>query len=143
MKLNPYFDFNGNAEEAVLFYASVFDVKPDMMRFRDAPDHDPVLANDPVMMDRILHAHLLVDGTSLMFSDVPPGYAYAVGNNVSLNLTTDDREKLERWFTRLSEGANVVTPLSTTFWSPAYGYLIDRFGNGWMFNLELSVEGQP
>ncbi len=142
MKLNPYFDFNGNAEEAVLFYASVFDVKPDIMRFGDAPDHDPTLAAHPEYRSKILHAHILVDGTSLMFSDVPPGYAYAVGNNLTLNLTTNDRDKLERWFARLSEGANVVTPLSATFWSPAYGYLIDRFGNGWMFNLEAPAEGQ-
>lgn len=138
MKLNPYFDFDGNALEAVLFYASVFDVEPEIMRFGDAPDHDPTLAANPEMKDKVLHAHLLVDGTSLMFSDVPPGHALTIGNNLALNLTTDDRVKLERWFSRLSEGANVVTPLSTTFWSPAYGYLVDRFGIGWMFNLEVS-----
>ncbi len=138
MKINPYFDFDGNSEEAVLFYAQVFDVKLDIMRFGDAPDHDPTLAANPEMKDKVLHAHLLVDGTSLMFSDVPPGHALTIGNNLALNLTTDDRVKLERWFSRLSEGANVVTPLSTTFWSPAYGYLVDRFGIGWMFNLEVS-----
>jgi PhnB protein len=142
MKLNPYFDFDGNAEEAVLFYASVFDVKPDLMRYGDAPDHDPKLASDPVLKNRILHAHLWVDGVSLMFSDVPPDYKHSVGNNLSLNLTTDDKDKLERWFSRLSEGANVVTPLMATFWSPAYGYLVDRFGIGWMFNLEQPSEGQ-
>ena len=139
MKLNPYFDFDGNAEEAVLFYASVFEVKPDIMRFGDAPDHDPTLASNPTTKNKILHAHLLVDGTSLMFSDVPPGTTLTPGNNLALNLTTSDREKLEKWFLGLSAGANVVTPLSTTFWSPAYGYLIDRFGIGWMFNLD--VEG--
>ena len=137
MKLNPYFDFDGNAEEAVLFYAQVFDVKPDIMRFGDAPDHDQTLAANPQMKDKILHAHLFVDGTSLMFSDVPPGHPVTIGNNLALNLTTDDRAKLESWFARLSEGANVVTPLSATFWSPAYGYLVDRFGIGWMFNLEV------
>jgi PhnB protein len=139
MKLNPYFDFDGKAEEAVLFYASVFDVKPDIMRFGDAPDHDPKLASDPVMKNRILHAHLLVDGVSLMFSDVPPDYAVSIGNNITLNLTTSEKARLERWFERLSVGGKVVTPLTQTFWSPAYGYLVDRFGIGWMFNLETSI----
>lgn len=139
MKLNPYFDFDGKAEEAVLFYASVFDVKPDIMRFGDAPDHDPKLASDPVMKNRILHAHLLVDGVSLMFSDVPPDYAVSVGNNITLNLTTSEKARLERWFERLSVGGKVVTPLTQTFWSPAYGYVVDRFGIGWMFNLETSI----
>jgi PhnB protein len=141
MKLNPYFDFDGNAEEAVLFYASVFDVKPDLMRYGDAPDHDPKLAQDPVMKNRILHAHLLVDGVSLMFSDVPPGLSVSTGTRITLNLTLTDRTKLERWYQRLSEGAITVTPLAETFWTPAFGYLVDRFGIPWMVNLETPSEG--
>jgi PhnB protein len=139
MKLNPYFDFDGNAEEAVLFYASVFDVKPEIMRFGDAPDHDPKLAADPIMKHRILHAHLLVEGVSLMFSDVPPGLSVSVGTHITLNLTLNDRDKLERWYQRLSEGAKTVTPLSETFWTPAFGYLVDRFGIPWMVNLDVNA----
>ena len=140
MKLNPYFDFDGNAEEAVLFYAQVFDVKPDIMRFGDAPDHDPTLAQDPVFKNRILHAHVEVEGVSLMFSDVPPGVSVSQGTRITLNLTIHHRDQLERWYQRLSEGALTVTPLSSTFWTPAFGYLVDRYGIPWMVNLETSSE---
>jgi PhnB protein len=34
----------------------------------------------------------------------------------------------------LSEGGTIATPLAKTFWTQAYGELVDRFGIHWMIN---------
>ena len=49
-------------------------------------------------------------------------------------VSTDDDEKIDRLFKRLSEGGTVTMPLSETFWSKKYGSLKDQFGIHWMFN---------
>ena len=49
-----------------------------------------------------------------------------------------DLEELQGAYDRLKEGGKVLMELQETFWSKAYGYLVDKFGVGWQFNLNNS-----
>ena len=39
-------------------------------------------------------------------------------------------------FAALAEGGQITMPLAKTFWAPKFGMVTDKFGVGWMLNLE-------
>lgn len=99
------------------------------------PEHPEHPINDEIK-DLVMNASIIIEGTYVMISDVPDMFGFEVteGNNLSLVVSTDDDEKIDRLFKRLSEGGTVTMPLSETFWSKKYGSLKDQFGIHWMFN---------
>ena len=49
-------------------------------------------------------------------------------------LMMDNRDQTNQLFERLSEGANVTTPLAVQPWGTYFGKLTDRFGVQWMLS---------
>ena len=47
-----------------------------------------------------------------------------------------DVTEAERVFEALAEGGQVTMPIAATFWSPAFGMCVDRFGTPWMVSAE-------
>ncbi len=47
-----------------------------------------------------------------------------------------DAGEAERVFEALAEGGTVTQPLIETFFSPAFGICVDRFGTPWMITAE-------
>mgnify|MGYP005983107927 CR=1 FL=1 len=131
-----YLNFKTEAAEAIHFYEKVFETTADgVMTFGDMPadpDH-PVPAE---AKDLILNANMIIEGTHVMFSDVPDGMGMplVVGNTISLVVSTEDEDQIDRQFNLLAEGGNVTMPLGPTFWTKKYGLLTDKFGINWMFS---------
>lgn len=135
--LNPYLVMNGNAREAIAFYQKALDARVlGVQTFGEMPG-DPNRPLPEGAHDRVLHARLKVGETDLMLSDTFPGMPYQTGNHVTIALTTDDAEKSRRIFEALAEGGRVQMPLQKTFWSPAYGQVMDRFAVVWQINTEV------
>lgn len=136
MAVNAYLNFDGNALEAVDFYADVFRAdKQKVMRFGDMPEN-PDFPLSEGSKRRVLHTSLNISGSQVMFSDIPEGMPFAVGNNVSLVASFKDPETVKSVFDKLSRGGEVQMELQETFWSKLYGYVVDKFGVGWQINLE-------
>ncbi len=134
MALDVYLNFQGNAREAIRFYTDVFGSEPaQMMTFAEAPPNPDFPLPDEAK-DQIMHARLMIDGSSVMFSDTFPGTPFTVGNNVSLVLNSDSKDRMNELFGKLKNGGNVTMELQETFWSKYYGMLTDKFGINWMFN---------
>ena len=130
MHINPYISFDGACAEAFRFYARVLGAEiVMMMTYAESPMAEQVA---PEARNRIMHAQLLVGGTTLMGSDAPMGYQPAAGFHVSLVVKTV--EEAQHAFAGLSDGGTVRMPLAATFWSPAFGMLTDKFGTPWMVN---------
>lgn len=134
----PYFIFDGNAEEAVHFYADVFQAKViDISKFKDIPDSPD---NPPIpeeAKELVMNASIELPNESyMMFSDNYPGTPYTVGNNVSLTLIYKNPEETRAAFDKLKEGGNIEMELQKTFWSPLYGNVIDKFGIQWQVSTE-------
>ena len=73
MKVQPYLNFNGRAEEAMAFYKQAIDAKGTfLMRCKEAPEGPPV---DADKADKIMHAEFTVGESTIMCSD---GYCTAV-----------------------------------------------------------------
>ncbi len=85
--------------------------------------------------DRIMHAHLKVNGGSLMLNDAFPEFTegaadhQAIPAHTTLHLQVDDADA---WFDRaVAAGATVSMPLADQFWGDRYGQLMDPFGHSW------------
>lgn len=116
------------ASEAIDFYAKAFGAREQMR----------IPADDGV---RLLHAHLLVNGASLMLHDEFPEYVTELSgkpDGVTLHLQVDDADA---WFDRaVAAGASVVMPLDTMFWGDRYGQVKDPFGHQW--SIGSSIKGE-
>jgi len=131
MEFTPYLNFNGTCRQAFTFYQQVLGGTIDFMQTHgDSPMKDHV---SPDWHDKIMHATLNVDGTTIMGSDAPAEhYTPAQGMYVSIGVPTATEGA--RIFSALAEGGKVTMPFSQTFWSPGFGMVVDRFGTPWMIN---------
>ena len=136
MQLQPYLFFDGRCEEAVAFYTKVLGARVEMMmRYGDSPEPLPPGMVPPGAENKVMHASLHVGDSVLMVcDDCSPNPKHFKGFSLSLNPAT--KADAERMFTALVDQGTVVMPLNKTFWSPCFGMLTDRFGVGWMINVE-------
>lgn len=104
---------------AIEFYARAFGAQ----EIRRVPAEDG---------ERLMHAHLHINGGSIMLADEFPewtGEADIVPKGVTLHLQVDDADE---WWTRaLINGAIPVMPLDDQFWGDRYGQVRDPFGHLW------------
>lgn len=138
--INPYLSFNGNCEEAFLFYKSVFGGEfPYVGRFKDMPQ-DPEHPLPDAYLDKIMHMSLPISPyTTLMGSDSIEGLNQATvfGDNINLMISADSVEEVDGYWSKLVEGGSVVMALQKTFWGDYFGILKDRFGIYWMLDCKL------
>jgi PhnB protein len=136
MQLNPYLNFNGQCEQAFKFYAEVLGGKIEMMMTHaESPIADQVPAD---WRKKIIHARMTIGDQVLMGSDAPPD-RYQKPQGFSVSLGPDKPADAERMFKALSSGGTVQMPLQKTFWSAAFGVLVDRFGIPWMVSCEQAA----
>ncbi len=134
MAVEAFVNFNGQAAEAVEFYAKVFGLEvPKMMRYSDAPPdpENPVAESDK---DFVMYASLPIAGSMVMFSDCPTVWQAKFGNNISLTVATTSKDDIQKWFTAMAEGGEIMMPLEETFWSQLFGMVTDKFGIPWQFS---------
>ena len=134
MAFHPYLNFGGNCREAFTRYQEIFGGELVLLGMSDMPA-DSGYEVPPDQADLIMHAALTFDGHLLMASDDPtPDFGPVQG--MFVNFTVGDVTQAGRVFEALAEGGKVTMPLGQTFWSPAFGMCIDRFGTPWMVNVE-------
>lgn len=126
----PYLNFNGNAAEALDFYAIALNGKTT----QSSTFGSAHMAKDDSMKDKILHAVFEAGDLKFMVSDCPPGVHVSEGDQVSLSLNFTDLESIEKTFASLAEGGLITMPLQDTFWNARFGMTKDKFGVHWMFN---------
>ncbi len=132
--MQAYLTFNGNAAEALAFYAQALGGKVAFsMTFGDSP----MGAETPAeYKNKIMHATLEARGQQLMASDAPPGWAFEGHKGFSLSVTGKDVKEGEQLFNALAAGGKVTMPYAPTFWATGFGMLNDKFGVPWMVNVE-------
>lgn len=134
MAIDVYINFNGNCREAVEYYAQIFGTeKPQFFTFGDAPPN-PEFSFPEETKDLIMHTQLNILGSTIMFSDVPPGMPFVAGNNISLSIPSNDVDEIKSLYLKLKEGGTVIMELQETFWSKCYGNITDKFGIQWQLN---------
>ena len=132
MHVEPYLFFNGQAEQAIAFYREAIGAEVTLlMRYSDSPD--PAFC-PPGAEDKVMHANLQIGDTTVMLSDGDCS-GNPVFSGISLSIGLDDPARAREMFDALADGGQVTMPLEKTFWSPAFGSLLDRFGVAWMIDV--------
>ena len=138
MKFVPYLSFEGNAEEALNFYADALDGKiKGIMRYSDLPSGEDAPPIPDTYKDKILHATLGIGDEVLYLSDTFPGAPLTQGNMVDINIAPASEEELRRVFDKLVVGGKVDMPVDKMFWGSIFGSLTDKYGIGWSLDFEL------
>lgn len=128
--LNPYVSFNGNAADALDFWANALGAKAEIMRMGDGPMPVP-----PEAKNLVMHGAIKGDGWTLMAADSPPGKAAPATGPIAITVGFTSTEDQTRVWERLSEGATIEMALGEQFWG-RFGGLQDKFGVRWMLNYE-------
>lgn len=137
MLVQPYLFFEGRCEEALEFYKKTIGAQPGMLlRYKDNPEKDKAGAGEgcgptAAMDDKVMHAEFTIGDSRIMVSD---GRCSGKPNfeGVALSITYEDASALEKAFNGLTEGGQVMMPLSQTFFAEKFGMVTDRFGVLWM-----------
>lgn len=134
-RMSPYVNLDGTAKEAVHFYEKALGGQIiSLFTFGDMPA-DPSFPMSDEMKNRVMHAHLKVGDSDLMFSDTIPGMPHQPGDTVNIALYPADEARAREIFAALEEGGQVALPLQKTDWSPLYGKVKDKFGVTFQVNV--------
>jgi PhnB protein len=132
-KINPWINFNGNAEEAFDFYKSVFGGEyAEVVRFKDiVGDKSHVGENEENKIMRI--ALPVGKDTMLIANDVPEvlGRVNENENRSKIFVSAESKEEAEKIFNGLSVGGTVEVPLSDGMGS-YMGMFRDKYGIEWI-----------
>jgi PhnB protein len=141
--VNPYLIFNGNCEEAFLFYKSVFGGEfPYIGKFGDMPADENTPKLSETDANRVMHVTLPIGKeTILMGSDSNTASGdVKFGHNISISINTDSIAEADKLFNGLSSGGNVTMAMNKTFWGAYFGMFTDKFGIDWMVNFDETPE---
>ncbi len=130
--LNPYINFNGNAEEAFTFYKSVFGGEfESIVRFKDMASAEFSVPENEA--NKIMRIVLPIGNSALIANDVPE-IMWRVNENENrskIAVNADSREEAEKIFNGLSVGGEVEMPMSESPWGTYFSMFRDKYGIEW------------
>ncbi len=130
MQFIPSLTFNGNCQEALNFYAELFDgavgafIPWDASTVADIPE---------ATEEHIMNGSISVNGYTILGSD-QFGDMYSPAGNMSLMVELEDVTDAQAKFAALSKGGQTWMPFDETFWADGYGFCMDRFGVLWQIS---------
>ncbi len=126
--LSVHLTFAGQCEEAFRFYERTLAAeKLYVLHYADTPAAADVPAD---FRDKVVHATLTIGDYQLAGADVAPD-RYERPRGFYLLYTAASHADAERIFAALADGGTIHMPLQQTFWAPAFGVVVDRFGTPW------------
>ncbi len=131
--INPWINFNGNAEEAFTFYKSIFGGEfSKIIRFKDLASSEFQVSD--IDAKKIMLITLPIGNNSvLMANDVPTfmGKVNENENRSKISVSTESKEEADSIFNGLSVGGQVEVPISESAWGTYFGMLRDKYGIEW------------
>ena len=131
--IHPHINFNGNAEEAFLFYQSVLGGEINkIIRFKEMNNPDFPIPSDEE--EKIMHISLSFGQNLLMGNDVPSamGRTNEMEHRSKIVVECNSREEAHQIFMALAKDGTVEFPIADSPWGTYFGMLRDRYGVEWM-----------
>ena len=124
MTITPFLMFEGAAEAAMNFYASLFpDATIDNIT-RFGP-------GGPGREGSVMQATMSLKGQKLFFFDSPVKHAFTFTPSISLMVDCDSASEVGRLFTALSDQGKTLMPLDAYPFARRFAWVNDRFGVSW------------
>ena len=132
--IHPWINFNGNAEEAFIFYKSVFGGEfTNIVRFKDlASSEFPV---DDAEAEKIMRIALPISKNNVLLGNDVPAFMGKVNeaeNRSKILVNTETKEEADTIFSGLSVGGQVDAPMGESPWDTYFGMFRDKYGIEWM-----------
>jgi PhnB protein len=132
--INPWINFNGNAEKAFTFYKSVFGGEfAKLIRFKDLAGPEFSVAEKEA--NKIMMIALPIGKSNmLMANDVPEimGKVNENENRSKIVVNTESKEEADKLFNGLSAGGQVEGPMGDSPWGTYAGMFRDKYGIEWI-----------
>jgi PhnB protein len=141
--INPYINFNGNAEEAFNFYKSVFGGEFEtIVRFKDLESSEfPVPENEA---NKIMRIVLPIGGNTLIANDVPKsmGPVSEDENRSKIAISAETKEEADKLFNGLSVGGSVEMSMAKSPWGTYFAMFRDKYGIEWTVEFDSKEDGR-
>jgi PhnB protein len=136
--VNPWINFNGNAEEAFTFYKSVFGGEfTKVVRFRELSSAEfPVAKNEE---NKIMYIALPIGKHNVLIANDVPDVLGRVNENENRSkilVCAETRDEADRIFNGLSAGGDVEGPIGESPWGSYAGMFRDKYGIEWIVEFE-------
>jgi PhnB protein len=136
--INPWINFNGNAEEAFTFYKSVFGGEfAKIVRFKDlASDEFPIPENEA---NKIMYIALPIGKNNVLVANDVPEFMGRVNENENRSkifVNTESRDEADKIFNGLSAGGDVEGPIGDSPWDTYAGMFRDKHGIEWIVQFD-------
>ena len=128
-KITTFLMFEGNAEEAMNFYVSLFNDSRIVSINRYA-------SGEPGIEGSVKHAVFSLSGQQYMAIDSAVKHGFTFTPSMSLFVDCDSDQEIDTLFEKLTGGGNVLMPLNAYPGLKKFGWLSDRFGLSWQLNLK-------
>lgn len=139
--INPHINFNGNAEEAFMFYKSVFGGEfAKVMRFKDLSSPENPFSESEA--NKIMHIALPIGNNILMANDVPESMGPINENRSKISISTESKEEDDKLFSGLSAGGQIEMSISDSPWGSYFGMFRDKYGIEWMVDFDTNYKGK-
>src|SRR5262249_27082489 len=141
--INPYINFNGNAEEAFNFYKSVFGGEfTKVIRFKDLASPEFHVSESEA--NKIMHIALPIGKNILIANDVPEsmGRVNENENRSKIAISAETKEEADTLFNGLSEGGTVEMPMDESPWGTYFAMFRDKYGIEWTVEFDPQHNGK-
>ena len=133
MNVNAYLAYRGECQNALNFYAKLFDAK--ILNKQTYKDSKRDIPED--YRHNLQHAELKGKGIHIMAYDVSPDTPLNSGNNIHMSVEINDEDKAKEIFSALSNGGIIHNDFSEMEWGALYGRCTDKYNIQWMVNCQL------
>jgi predicted 3-demethylubiquinone-9 3-methyltransferase (glyoxalase superfamily) len=124
----PYLMFEGQAEEAMRFYVSLFPGARVLEIARYGK-------NAPGAEGTVSRARFDIGGQTILCTDSIVRHAFTFTPATSLFVQCRSRERMRQLVERLSEGGKVFMPLDDYGFSKLFAWVADKFGVSWQLSM--------
>ncbi len=139
--INPWINFNGNAEEAFTFYRSVFGGEfTKIIHFGDLASDEFPVAEDEV--NKIMYIGLPLGKNNVLIANDVPGFLGRVSENENrskIYVNAESREEAANIFNGLSAGGEVEGPIGDSPWGTYAGMFRDKYGIEWIVEFDPNL----
>ncbi len=136
--INSWINFNGNAEEAFIFYQSVFGGEfTRIVRFKDLASAEFQVAENDA--GKLMYIALPIGKNNVLVANDVPEFMGRVSENENrskIYVVTESREEADKIFNGLSAGGDVEGPIDDSPWGTYAGMFRDKYGIEWIVEFD-------
>jgi predicted 3-demethylubiquinone-9 3-methyltransferase (glyoxalase superfamily) len=127
-RVTTFFMFQGQAEEAVRFYTSLFD-DGEVLELNYFGSEEPGTEGSDLL------AKFRLGGQTFLALNSSAVHEFTFTPSISLFVTCDSEEEIDHLAASLAEGGMELMPLGNYGFSTKFTWVNDRYGVSWQLNL--------